>query len=210
MMETQQEHVFALRGGHIALDFVNTVDGMRGVAATERLPAYADLVDFGVQTGALSADEAAALRETARRAPEAAAAALGRALALREALYRVLIAAIEGRPPPADDLAHVNDALAAGLAHRRLAPGADGRLALAWDAERDPDAVTWRIADAAAALLTSGDLSRVRMCAACEDERCSWLFVDRTKARTRRWCSMDDCGNRAKQKRHYHRKVKVT
>lgn len=36
----------------------------------------------------------------------------------------------------------------------------------------------------------------------CENPRCGWLFVDRSRNRSRRWCEMATCGNRAKAKRH--------
>jgi hypothetical protein len=39
----------------------------------------------------------------------------------------------------------------------------------------------------------------------CENPRCGWLFVDRSRNRSRRWCEMATCGNRAKAKRHAHR-----
>jgi predicted RNA-binding Zn ribbon-like protein len=29
--------------------------------------------------------------------------------------------------------------------------------------------------------------------------------LDLSRGKTRRWCSMDDCGNRAKARRHYAR-----
>ncbi|RIL10843.1 MAG: hypothetical protein DCC75_03515 [Proteobacteria bacterium] len=54
-------------------------------------------------------------------------------------------------------------------------------------------------------LLTSDDLSRLRICAA---EECGWLFLDRSKNGTRRWCDMADCGNLDKQRRHYRKKRK--
>ena len=47
-------------------------------------------------------------------------------------------------------------------------------------------------------LLTSGAIGRVRTCAA---DTCEWLFIDTTKNRTRRWCDMKVCGNRAKVRR---------
>jgi predicted RNA-binding Zn ribbon-like protein len=37
------------------------------------------------------------------------------------------------------------------------------------------------------------ELARVRSCA-----RCTLLFVDRSPPGTRRWCSMERCGNRSK------------
>ena len=30
-------------------------------------------------------------------------------------------------------------------------------------------------------------------------------ILDESRAGTRRWCSMGDCGNRAKARRHYHK-----
>jgi predicted RNA-binding Zn ribbon-like protein len=54
----------------------------------------------------------------------------------------------------------------------------------------------------AADLLTSGAWRRLRQ---CEGETCGWLFPDRSKSGRRRWCSMADCGNREKARRHYHR-----
>jgi predicted RNA-binding Zn ribbon-like protein len=45
------------------------------------------------------------------------------------------------------------------------------------------------------------DPARVRMCEA--PDGCGWLFYDETRNGTRRWCSMKDCGNRAKARRHY-------
>lgn len=59
---------------------------------------------------------------------------------------------------------------------------------------------------AAAELLTSADAARVRE---CDLETCSWLFLDRSKNGTRRWCDMSVCGNRAKARRHYARERKA-
>ncbi|HKA53083.1 MAG TPA: CGNR zinc finger domain-containing protein, partial [Candidatus Binatia bacterium] len=56
--------------------------------------------------------------------------------------------------------------------------------------------VLWSAAD----LLTHAGRGRVRRCA---NNACLWLFVDESKAGTRRWCDMSSCGNRAKSRRHY-------
>jgi predicted RNA-binding Zn ribbon-like protein len=200
------EYEFDRSGGHLALDFVNTVGGMRGVAPNEHLCEFGDLVAFARQVGALSPAEAERAALEARRDPVAAAAALERAKALREALYRLFLAAVEERGPDDADLEALNSGLSLALRHRRLA-ARDGRFELGWDDSPALDAIAWRIADAAASLLASADLARVRVCGMVEEDECSWLFVDRTKGRTKRWCSMAGCGNRAKARRHY-RKVK--
>ena len=62
----------------------------------------------------------------------------------------------------------------------------------------------WPVVQSAVDLMTSPELDRVGQCA--DDRGCGWLFVDTTKNRSRRWCDMRDCGNRAKARRHYAKK----
>ncbi len=201
-MEQRTEYVFDLSGGHLALDFANTVGGMRGVKAREHLRDYADLVAFGQQSGALPELQVARIAAEAWRRPEEATAALAAAVALREALYRIFLDRAEGRRPRSVDLDTLNSALARALPHRRLTEQGS-ELVLGWEETAELDAVLWRVVDAAAGLLTSGEVARVRVCGMYDEDECSWLFLDRTKGHTRRWCSMKDCGNRAKARRHY-------
>ena len=72
--------------------------------------------------------------------------------------------------------------------------------------ERDAlDYPLWPIARSAADLLVSADVALVHECAS---DVCSWLFVDRSPGRRRRWCDMKVCGNRAKARRFYQRRRK--
>lgn len=64
------------------------------------------------------------------------------------------------------------------------------------------DAPLWPVARSAGDLLVEGDPRRVRVCAG---ERRGWLFLDTSKSGSRRWCSMEGCGNRAKARQHYAR-----
>ena len=57
----------------------------------------------------------------------------------------------------------------------------------------------WPIALNAVELATSSGVTRVKECAS---DNCNWLFLDVSKNRSRRWCDMKDCGNRAKARRH--------
>jgi predicted RNA-binding Zn ribbon-like protein len=200
------EYRFELTGGQRCLDFVNTVSGDRGGVTRERLGSYADLLAWARQAEAVDAAHARRLLAESRRRPADAEAVHREAIALREALYRVFTAIAERREPAGEDLAAASAFLSRALAHRRLAR-ADGRFALSWD---DPpgalDAPLWRVAASAADVLTSPEqLERVRVCGMHETHECGWVFLDTTKARTRRWCSMKDCGNKAKARRHYAR-----
>jgi predicted RNA-binding Zn ribbon-like protein len=67
---------------------------------------------------------------------------------------------------------------------------------------RSPESLLLPIAEALASMLAEENLSDLK---ACEGAACTLMFVDRTRARSRRWCSMDICGNRAKQLAHRHR-----
>jgi predicted RNA-binding Zn ribbon-like protein len=50
-------------------------------------------------------------------------------------------------------------------------------------------------------LIAMPDPERMKIC-----RNCGWLFIDRSKNRSRAWCDMAVCGNRAKANRHYRRK----
>jgi predicted RNA-binding Zn ribbon-like protein len=49
------------------------------------------------------------------------------------------------------------------------------------------------------------DPERMKICG-----NCGWLFIDRSKNRSRAWCDMAVCGNRTKANRHYRRKKEET
>jgi predicted RNA-binding Zn ribbon-like protein len=55
-------------------------------------------------------------------------------------------------------------------------------------------------AHSALRLLDAGTVERLKICG-----HCGWLFLDRSKNRSRAWCDMAVCGNREKAKRHYKR-----
>jgi predicted RNA-binding Zn ribbon-like protein len=198
-----RENPFAqkeLAGGHLALDFANTVGQHEPEVLGEWLAEYADLVWWGLRAGAIGEAEAEALFAAARAHPADAARIFARALALREAVYRVFASVGEGAQAPADDLRTLNAELAAAGAHLRVQPTDEG---FGWTWEGDGlDRVLWPVARAAAELLTAGDLGRIGQCAG---ERCQWLYLDTSRNHSRRWCVMSDCGNRAKARRHYHR-----
>jgi predicted RNA-binding Zn ribbon-like protein len=202
-MDEPAAPTFDLSGGALALDFANTWSD-RGRPETDGLRGYGDLLAFARQTGTAADGEAARLAARAEREPRAAAAALARALDLREALYRVFSAAAAGRAPAAGDLDLLNAALPEALARLRLEPRGSG-FGWAWETARaEPlEAPLWPVLRSAAELLTADELPRVRECAASS---CTWLFVDRSRNRSRRWCSMETCGNRAKAHRHYRRR----
>ncbi|NLG83068.1 MAG: hypothetical protein GX493_00350 [Firmicutes bacterium] len=193
----------SLLGGCLCLDFANTVDWRTSAHPREFLNDYADLLVWSAHAGILSHEEAWRLRSEAANRPEEAAAIHARAIALREAIYRIFSRLAAGAPPEEDDLALLNRELSAALAKLRVVRN-NGEFAWKWDGEGEAlDRMLWPVVRSAADLLISGDREKVRECAA---EGCGWLFVDTSRNRRRKWCAMTGCGNRAKARRYYQRK----
>jgi len=184
----------------VPLRLVNTVgwrfDPERRV---ERLPDAAALLAWAIDAGVLSAGEA---RTVAAGPASALDAELERARDLREAAYAVLAAHVEGRPPPPAATAVVHHLFAAAVRDARPSH----TLPLTWEvavARRPSErVVSHRLALAVAGLLASPDLSLIGRCA---NEPCGWLFLDRTRSHTRRYCSSTGCGNSERVRRHYAR-----
>jgi predicted RNA-binding Zn ribbon-like protein len=169
-----------LWGGDLALDFANTLEGARGEPADkDHLRSYADLVTWARRAGAL---------------PERARPRSGdleRARELRAAIYEVFAAVAAGEPPPRRALKVLVGAHADAVRQGTLEDGD-----WVW-AGRHADRPLWPVAVAAVDLLRSERLSRVKACG-----NCRWLFVDRSRNGSRRWCSMDECGVHVKMRRY--------
>ena len=195
---------FELNAGRLCLDFTNTVQARPLSEKVDLIGSYGDLVSWARQATILTAGEAALLAETAGQRPRAAVDALAQAVSLREALYGLLSARAAGLPAPTPDLHTVNQAIGRAMARAGLTPSASGGFEWSWPgAPLTVDRVAWWVARSAAELLTSRELTAVRECAGYD---CGRLFMDGTKNRSRRWCDMASCGNRAKGRRHYERR----
>jgi predicted RNA-binding Zn ribbon-like protein len=121
------------------------------------------------------------------------AADLDRAVELREALRAALLAHND-EPLPPTTMTRLNEALA-GVSlgvHVNddctitLEPSGTGL-----------DAAFARIAGIMREAMLSGEWLRLKVCPA---DDCLWAFYDRSRNRSRTWCRMEDCGNRAKVK----------
>jgi predicted RNA-binding Zn ribbon-like protein len=192
-----------LVGGRLCLDFVNTANNHHLAEPKEHLTSYAALLAWACHAGALSAAAATRLEPAARQRPTDAAAELARARELRAALYALL--GFGGAAEPA--LASFNKLLARLPAGGQLEPAA-GVLAWAWGSGADPlGQPIYPVIWSAAELLVAPERALVRQCAG---PGCTWLFLDTSRNHSRRWCSMEDCGNRAKAQRHYARQRQQT
>lgn len=202
-----EPYTFDFSGGELCLDFANTVSTHAEVRMQEHVTAYSRLISWGRQADLLTEAEEALLEHAAEHHPEEASTVLKRAITLREALYHTFSTVAKGEQASPSDVAVLNAELSNGLAHAQITQTADG-FEWVWEAKEGAlDRVLWPVARSAADLLTSDKLQRVTECAS---DRCGWLFIDLSRNHSRRWCDMNDCGNRAKARRHYERTRKQT
>src|SRR5262245_9488223 len=127
-----------LVGGDLSLDFVNTVGGREpgrpgtaGAVREDKIAGFEDLVAWSVHAAGASKVRARELQQLFARRPIEAAAVVVRARALREALYRVLRAVMEGGRAEAGDLRVLNEEVAAARRQECLVPAVRG---LRWEA----------------------------------------------------------------------------
>lgn len=191
-----QDPVWRLIGGHVALDLVNTV-GWRPVPE-RRIEYLPDVRSFAgwVQVAIGGVDRTAVRRWR----PAAAARALDDARDLRERLATVLGAQVVGAPLPRPDVRAINDAWLAAVG---AAPPPDTLPARHHIDVTAPATVAPRLALEIMDLLRSPDLDRLRL---CRGDGCGWFFLDHTRNHSRIWCDAQDCGNRARVRRYAARK----
>ncbi|MEV4147876.1 ABATE domain-containing protein [Amycolatopsis sp. NPDC049691] len=171
---------FRSGAGRLCLDFVRTLRYRGTPAECEELPdaeAWGAWID---QLGPFPAPVHPASAEEAR--------------SLREAIHELLTGEVrEG----------VRRRVNRFAAQPVPAPSLTTSGELRWQAGDPAEAMLALLARDALELVTSPEFARVRSCAG---KRCGALFLDTSRPGTRRWCSMETCGNQAK-KSTYRAKV---
>jgi predicted RNA-binding Zn ribbon-like protein len=197
---------YTTQTGWLCLDFANTVGWHASTHPEEHLNSYADLVGWAEKATIVTTETAGNLTKMAAKEPAEAGRALREAKKIRDAIYKVLAAHAHGEDVPAADLAAISEAAVALSRHSRLVVQGTG---FAWQltaAEDELDIMLWPVVRSALELMTGDGLERVGQCA--DADGCGWLFWDTSRNKSRRWCDMGDCGNRAKVRRYYDRQKK--
>ena len=190
---------FLFVGNHLALDFLNT----RPILAdgpTELLPNVDALVRWLVALGLLTREDGKALAKKWRDTPQAATF-LQDLLKFRERLRAVVLRQEAGLSTSDAFIAELNSLLKRYPSVIALRRNGD-KLGLGAAFKPDKPNDLWvPIANAVADLLSDRSLERVRKC-----EGCIVHFLDTSKKGSRRWCSMNICGNKIKVAAYQKRK----
>lgn len=202
------ESSYKTQTGWLCLDFANTVGWHASANPEEKLIKYTDLINWSKQVGILSNDEAERLIRLANNKPAEAEKILEKARLIREAIYNIFLKVSHKLPVEQAGLTVLNKAISTMHARSKLIYK-DNNFLWDWHSDKERlDFVIWPILRSATELMTSDALQRVGQCA--DEEGCGWLFWDSSRNKSRRWCDMQDCGNRAKARRHYHRAKSCT
>lgn len=202
MTDKRPEPLFI--AGSVGLDFLNSIATPADMPV-EWLASGEDLLEWLQRAQLLSGDTAAALRKSALPGEIDAVAAQARTL--RE-WFRGFVHAHRGKPLKASALDHLeplNQLLGRDQGFKQIVVRSEKNAVLSplrvtqlrrWSS---PDSLLLPIAEALADVVCNEDFANIK---ACEGSICSLLYVDRTRAQARRWCSMAVCGNRSKQAAH--------
>jgi predicted RNA-binding Zn ribbon-like protein len=187
---------FDWSGGDPALDFVNTLDERSSGAPIENLAAYGGLVRFAELAGII--EPSASERLQSLKGPACSRIAR-RARELREQLHAILAAAHLGQTVPKAALDAITlEVRRAHAARTLVATETSSAVRHCWLSPSSPEVPLHACALAVETLLATADYSRIRKCGASD---CDVYFIDTSKAHRRQWCSMQNCGNREKQRR---------
>ncbi|MGE0038333.1 MAG: CGNR zinc finger domain-containing protein [Sphingomonadaceae bacterium] len=186
-----REKIAAGVGNCLTLEFANTAGWHLSDTPSERLVGWPEIVRWMGEMKLLSREDQPRL--------SAARGDTARVVTIREDIFRLGLARAKGNKPPRNIVERLM--LAAGGRAPKVAASSTG-LEWTFTARHAAEELATLLARDALSLFCSPTAEKIGL---CEGGECGWLFLDESRSGRRRWCSMNDCGARAKAKRHYDR-----
>jgi predicted RNA-binding Zn ribbon-like protein len=183
---------FLFVGNHPALDFLNTRPVLSGEEPTELLPDFAALLRWFRAANMLGSREASELWRQCGES-ERARRALDSLHRLRESFRKEILKYEAGGHVHRATIEEINKLMASHPMRTKLIIAEEGFRNEAHCDPREPEDLLGPVAYSIAALFADRDRTKIRKCS-----NCVLHFYDTSKKGTRRWCSMQMCGNRAK------------
>jgi len=185
-----------LDGGNLSLNFVNTIHDRYEEPRQDYLNNYTDLVGWAHYAGGINTVQRNNLLRYSQNQPDETEKIFGEAIQLRETIYSYTLCLINEEKVSSEDAEFINQWLSKAFSNLELTQLKNAYL-LDWKEEHfGLESVLWPIIKSFAELMTSDSRNRIKLCSSC-----GWMFVDGSKNNSRRWCSMETCGNRVKARR---------
>ncbi len=185
---------YKLIGEEISLDFINTISWRDTEREHEWLHDPANFIAWALSAKLIDTPIAKIMK--ARPAAELTKE-LEQVYATRRDLYNILTPLSFNKKPGEEAIKKLDAMIHKIFRHRHIG----SKYEWLWDAPLTLPEIIAPVIWNAGYIITDLDHSRISHCHACK-----WVFYDKTKNRSRRWCDMEDCGSRDKSLRYYHRK----
>lgn len=184
---------YKLIGVELCFDFTNTMSWRELEDPHEWLDGADNLATWARLTGILDDAEAMELKKHLNDRIKYQTQVLDQFKATRELIYNIFNAIVKERPPTKKDLEKINVLMKEASGHLELILTGK-KYQLNWESKLSAlDKIRYSVLRSALQVLTEKDLTRVKKCPSCQ-----WLYLDMSKNKSRRWCTMEDCGNRHK------------
>ncbi|RFS19061.1 hypothetical protein DVR12_24955 [Chitinophaga silvatica] len=198
MLPSKPIESLRLDGGLFCLDFVNTVYNRKRPNGYDYLDNFKSLIAWYGHTKLLPQKMLHTLERLGKDYPQKAVVVLEKSLQLRELLHQLFQTVLHAKMPAAIIGSQFNSFLSEAYSNLELSILPDGgKLQFNTPALEQ---LYWWPTKSAVELLTSDQLKQLKECPAC-----GWLFIDKSKNQSRKWCSMATCGDVNKVTSNYQR-----
>ena len=196
MKENQDIFEMRLDGGNLSLDFMNTINDRYEEPPEDYLHHYLDLITWAHFANAIDCSQKKKLLQISQENQEEANQIYKESIQLRETIYEYIVSLINRDEISPANSQLINQWISKAFSNLELTRMGK-EFVLDWKAENfGLESVLWPITRSFTDLITSDARKRIKQCS-----NCGWVFVDYSKNNSRRWCSMETCGNRVKARR---------
>lgn len=200
-MKERAINTLSLNGGWLCLDFINTVHDYTEEDPYDYLAEYADFLDWSEKLNLLASSQRKELEAYAKDNQKQTDRVFDHLINLRITLYGLFRAMAQNKIPDDNTQAVFNSFLAEAMSHLQIRIVQPSKTQSHWEYQNtNLKYPLYPIIKSAYDLLTSDLLERIKECG-----ECGWLFMDQSKNKSRKWCSMQTCGSNVKAKRYYYR-----
>ena len=189
------EHV----GGPVCLDFTNTIKHRYEEPYVDYLSGTEEWLIWTKRSDLITDAELKLIQKYIRQNPIKSQKELQGVIRSRESIYEIFKSISHDQKPPSDSLQLFTKKLHFAFKRFSLTIGANRKVS--WS-DKVVDLLTplAPIVMSAYELLNSNTLDRVKDC-----KNCGWLYLDKSKNNSRKWCSMLTCGSSDKARRYYRK-----
>jgi len=205
MIKERNINTMDVLGGWLCLDFTNTVGSRREEPMFDYLTGYEAILIWSSRLSTLEEDQIKELREIAAQNSKQAQISFLNIQSAREALFQFFQAMSFHKIPTNKIQSQFNFFIHQSFKHLALTFSVEGTAKWDWKKSAKPlDLPLYPIMHSAYQLVNSDLMARLKEC------HCGWLFLDRSKNQSRRWCDMQTCGSAHKARRYYRKKKRNT